>query len=466
MYVVLGLVLLCFVVLAVWTTWFRQKPDAPPMMPGLLPIIGHAHVIFGDRKLITDPDDCLTLSNICLNKPYLYDFAKDFLNNGLVQQLNFFLASIWRPHRKLLNPSFNQQVVNTFVDEINFQARNIVSSLKNELGRKPFDVRPYFISFTVSVAIRSSLGLEVDNQKNLNRKYCETIDDVFSLYCDRAQKVWLHIDWVFNLSEMKRKQDKLTNSLKNIIRPIIQKRKAEIKTKIETSSFENKSGKFEPVLDQMLQMANEQNGFTDEIIREHLDSFVSASYDTTSSSLVFAMLTIASYPDIQNRIYNEIQEVLPNKDDDFSKQDLPKLVYLEAVIKETLRLYSSVPVIARKLEADVKLKNYTLRANSTCIIGLYSLHRHPLWGPDVNEFKPERWLDPSRLPENHNLFAPFSIGKRNCIGKAFGMLMMKIAIAHIVRQYHISGSIHNMECEFDIMLKPISGHQIGLKLRS
>ena len=55
---------------------------------------------------------------------------------------------------------------------------------------------------------------------------------------------------------------------------------------------------------------------------------------------------------------------------------------------------------------------------------LHAVHRNPLWGPDVNEFKPERWLDPERMPKNPNLFVGFSIGKRNCIGNAH--LKMKV----------------------------------------
>lgn len=51
-----------------------------------------------------------------------------------------------------------------------------------------------------------------------------------------------------------------------------------------------------------------------------------------------------------------------------------------------------------------------------CFIMIYGLHHHPIWGKDVEEFKPQRWLDPGTLPEQRNAFAGFSIGKRHCIG--------------------------------------------------
>ncbi|CAH1641557.1 unnamed protein product [Spodoptera littoralis] len=483
MYIAVGLVLLCFVVLAVWTTWFRQKPDAPPLMPGILPIIGHSHHLIGDRTrelisfnfifslnlqkkilkwvttFLTDPDDCLKLVNTCYSKSYIYDFAKDFINNGLITAD----AATWKVHRKLLNPAFNQQVLDTFINEMNIQARNVVSNLKNELDKKSFDVLRHIVSFTLSTVSRTSLGLTDEDQKIIDTDYAAAIDSIFALYCDRFQKVWLHLNFIFKWSEIKRKQDRLLKILHNIMIPV------------------RYFCKFKPILDQMLQMASDHGVFSDEDIREHLDTLVAASYDTTSSAMTHMLLAIATYPEIQDRIYNEkgiffrIQEVLENKDDDFTKHDLQKLVYLEAVMKETLRLHSATPIIGRKVDVDVKLnvfyyipENCTLRANSTCVIGVYALHRHPLWGPDANEFKPERWLDPSisSLLEKPALFAAFGIGKRHCIGNSYSMLMMKIALAHIVRQYHISGDINKVVCEFDIVLKPVSGHHIGLKLRS
>lgn len=79
----------------------------------------------------------------------------------------------------------------------------------------------------------------------------------------------------------------------------------------ETTAYLNSTiinhfaGKFKPVLDQMLRLTEEQDAFTDTDIREHLDTLVAAAYDTTSASLTFTLLLIGSYPEIQERIFNE-----------------------------------------------------------------------------------------------------------------------------------------------------------------
>ena len=64
----------------------------------------------------------------------------------------------------------------------------------------------------------------------------------------------------------------------------------------------------------------------------------------------------------------------------------------------------------------VILENCTLRPGSTLLIGVHGLLRHPMWGPESDKFRPERWLDPASLPKHPSINAAFGLGKRNCIG--------------------------------------------------
>ncbi|KAJ8715550.1 hypothetical protein PYW07_010032 [Mythimna separata] len=156
----------------------------------------------------------------------------------------------------------------------------------------------------------------------------------------------------------------------------------------------------------MLQLAEEQNAFTDDDIGQHLHTLVGASYDTTASAMTFLLLVIGSYQNVQKRIFDELQDVFGHDDTDVTKQDLQKLVYLEAVIKESMRLYPVVPIIARKVDVEVNLS------------------------------------------------------------KLFSMMVMKVALVHIIRRYRVTGDINNVECEFDAVLKPMKGHLICLKART
>ncbi|CAH1641546.1 unnamed protein product [Spodoptera littoralis] len=489
---VLVLLAFCATLYILWS-WLRPRPHSPPILPGSLPLIGHAHQLFGNRKhlwiflkyiydyslrhggviefwlgphtfyVVTDPDDIGTVANACLTKSYFYDFAKDFLNNGLITAD----AVTWKSHRKLLNPAFNQQVLNTFMNEINIQARSLVSDLEEKVGKEPFDVRNHFIEFTLKTVSRTSLGLDTKDQKMIDNDYAEAFHSMLNSYCERSQKLWLHFSFVFNISALKRKQAQLKTKLNGYINPVIRKRKMDLKTKSSTDDNDTtRPGKFKPILDLMLHLADEKDAFTDDEIREHLDTFVAASYDTTSTALTYIMICIGSYKDVQEKIVEEIQEVLENADRDVGKEELTKLVYLEAVIKETLRLYPVVPWTGRKIDINVKLKNYTLKAGTTCFMGIYGLHCHPMWGSDVKEFKPERWLNSATVPDHPNVYSPFGIGKRYCIGKQYSMMVMKTTLAHLLRRYRINSNIEDLVSEFDVVLKPVSGHLLTLSSRT
>ena len=119
--------------------------------------------------------------------------------------------------------------------------------------------------------------------------------------------------------------------------------------------------------------------------------------------------------------------------------DLSELKYLECCIKEALRLYPSVPILARDLTADTKICNFTLTfiemfhilnplvlllgeynlpAGGSVLIVPYLLHRDPKYFPDPEQFQPERFFPENSRGRHPYAYVPFSAGPRNCIGKS------------------------------------------------
>ncbi|CAH1641555.1 unnamed protein product [Spodoptera littoralis] len=476
MYALVLLVLLG-VVYHVYCWW---KPRSPPIFPGQLPFIGHGHIFLKYRNdmwsylksigeyvlehggiiqfragphivyAVNDPEVAGMIANTCLDKPYYYKFMSDGIGNGLVT-LN---GDMWKIHHKLLNPAFSQKVLNTYLNEMDVQGQNLVSQLTTVAEKGPVDITDFLFKHILRTVSRTSLRLEAKDQDMIDNDFGEAVEEIGNIIIHRALRPMLHLSFLFNRTAMKRRQVELIRDNRELLDHIIQKRKSDLEVTKDTVNNKDDfvPGKFKPILDLLLHLSDEQYVLSDDEIRAHLNTFVAASFDTTSSALQTVLLALGSYPDVQERVFNEIQNVFDNIEE-LTKHDLTKLVYLEAVIKEVLRVYNIIPLVARKLDTDIVLPKYTLRAGSSCILSIYGLHRHSSWGPDAREFKPERWLNPDTLPTNPNLYAPFGIGKRICIGRQYAMMSMKTSLIHIVRKFHISGDISTLKWNFEVVLK-------------
>nr|ULR85475.1 cytochrome P450 [Spodoptera frugiperda] len=498
---VLELAVIFSVVFAVWwyIYYWKLPPRSPPVYPGALPIIGHAHELFRHmigrndiwnylRKVceyaienerisslrvgphfvyvLTDPEDAAFIANTCFDKAFVYKFGNDFIGTGLLLSD----AAEWKVQRKLLNPAFSQTVMNTYVDEFNVQAQYFVKRLTVLAGKGPINIQECVTSFLLALLCRTFLGLAPEDQNMIDNGYAEVIDEFAKVVTERSFNVMLYPSFIYNRSALRRKEQGLIRTVNNILNPIIRKRRSIIKESYYIKNCDEYSqtsvtGKYKLLLDLLIHLADEQGVFTEDEIRVQLNTFVAAANDTTTSVLQNILLALGSHPQVQERLYKEVQEVFKNNKD-LDKNDLTKLVYTKAVIKEVLRLYNPAPWVARRIHTDIKLPKYTLRAGSTCVLSLYDLNRHSSWGPDAKEFKPERWLNPDTLPENPNAFAGFSIGKRNCIGKEYAMMTLKTSLAHIVRKFHISGDINNLKWTFEALLKPTTPALVTLTLRS
>lgn len=149
-------------------------------------------------------------------------------------------------------------------------------------------------------------------------------------------------------------------------------------------------------------------------------------------------------------------------------QDLREMRYLEMCIKETLRLYPSVPVIARKLGEEVRLSNGVLPAGSNIFICPFSTHRLPHIYPDPEQYDPERFAPDSSEHRHPYAYLPFSAGPRYCIGNRFAIMELKTVISAMLRNYEIlpvpgKTTIH---ATFRITLRASGGLWLRLRRRN
>ena len=177
-------------------------------------------------------------------------------------------------------------------------------------------------------------------------------------------------------------------------------------------------------------------------ISHQLKTFYFAGHDTTATTISWSIWLLSQKSEILEKVRAELKEhgIWTDVNKPPTYDDLQKCVYLEAVIKETLRLYPAATGVSRYTEdVNEEWNGYRL-SGAILVMGIYAMGRHPLLWKDPLTYRPERFLDGSEEPPNSKYsisakFTSFSRGPRDCIGKYFALIESKLAIAALVTRY-------------------------------
>ncbi|KAF7327570.1 Rint-1 family protein [Mycena kentingensis (nom. inval.)] len=205
--------------------------------------------------------------------------------------------------------------------------------------------------------------------------------------------------------------------------------------------------------------ASDSDRLSESEILGQLNVLVFAATDTTSSALSRALHLLSERQDIQDKLRAELKEALENEQE-LTYEQLTNLPYLDAITRETLRLYPPVASMNRVAKKDAVLTLMTpitladgtvttevpIPAGTGIIISIINSNRNPeLWGPDVLEWKPERWLEPlpdsvinAKIPGVYSHLMTFNGGGRSCIGFKFSQLEMKVVLSLLVSRFRVS----------------------------
>ena len=189
------------------------------------------------------------------------------------------------------------------------------------------------------------------------------------------------------------------------------------------------------LLSMLLLAVDEEAGgnMTDEQARDEAISLFSAGTDTTAAGLTWVCYVLARYPDVTDRIIQEGRTV--HADRAPTANDLPRLRYLEMVIRETLRLFPpAIGVFTRQAIADVEIGGYLLRKGSLAHAFSFVTQRDPRWFPDPERFDPERFAQEREDQRPPFAYFPFGGGPRLCIAQPLAMMVMMLVAATLLQQ--------------------------------
>ncbi|PPQ74552.1 hypothetical protein CVT24_004346 [Panaeolus cyanescens] len=191
-----------------------------------------------------------------------------------------------------------------------------------------------------------------------------------------------------------------------------------------------------------------------------LATFIFAGTETTSNATACILWLLAQNQDVQTKLRIELREAMEKADGDIPHDELVGLPYLDAICRETLRLYAPVWQLSRKPTKDIflplshpitgldgrKISEIFVPKGTNIMCGLLASNRNTdIWGPDADEWKPERWLEglpdsvsDAHLPGIYSHLMTFSAGGRSCIGLKFSQLEMKAILAVLLSRFEFS----------------------------
>ncbi|XP_031624946.1 cytochrome P450 4c3, partial [Contarinia nasturtii] len=322
-----------------------------------------------------------------IDKSQDYDYLHPWLGTGLLTSR----GKKWHARRKILTPTFHFKILEDFIDVFQEQSAVLVTKLTREIGKEEgFNLFKYVTLCTLDIICETAMGKSIDAQSNGDSQYVKAVYKIGEIVQTRQVKVWYHPEFLFRMSKLYQEHQSCIKTLHGFSNRVIKERKAEIAYQNNNNNNnqdnnnsanvknlnlqeETDDNKYEILdfprkkrlafLDLLIEASKDGKELSDEDIREEVDTFMFEGHDTTSASICWTLFLLGTSPHIQEKVVEELDSIF---DGDRTRpptmKELNDMKYLECTIKESLRLYPSVPFLGRHLHEDVQIGEYLIPA--------------------------------------------------------------------------------------------------------
>ncbi|KAG8145730.1 putative Cytochrome P450 3A24-like protein, partial [Naja naja] len=387
--------------------------------------------IFDGRQPVMAILDPALIKTILVKEFYTYfTNRRDFgLNGNLDTAITIVVDDQWKRIRSALSPTFTSGRLKEMMPIINHYneilEKNIQKKVEND---ELIDMKLIFSAYSLDVVTSTSFGVNIDSLNHPNdpvvvhmKKFLRfsflspvlILAVLFPFLIPVLDKFNLTIfpkssvDFFLNLFK-KIKEDRQKKGSANRI--------DFLQLMLDTKAAANNSG--DP---------NSEKGLTDKEILAQSIFFIFGGYETIGTSLSFMSYCLATHPDAQEKLYQEINETFPNQTPP-TYDALHQMEYLDMVVNETFRLYPPGTRLERICKKTVELHGVTIPKGTVVMIPAYVLHRMPEYWSEPEEYRPERFSKENKESLDPYMFLPFGAGPRNCIAMRFALLVVKMGL--------------------------------------
>ncbi|XP_037947260.1 probable cytochrome P450 6a17 [Teleopsis dalmanni] len=352
-------------------------------------------------------------------------------DDPLTGNLFFMDGTNWRRLRNKLTPTFTSgkmKIMYNIVAEVGERLTHVIEEKIHD-KRQVLEITDFLARFTADVIGTCAFGLECNSLQDGKAEFVRIgksfltksrhnvlVDGLINSFPNMARRLHMRVI-----------NDEVHEFYMRVVRETIDYRE---KNNVKRNDF----------MDMLIEMKNNPNDddcLSIEEVAAQAFVFFIAGFETSSTTMGFALYELAQHQDIQNKLRQEINEVITRHNGIFSYECMKDMHYLDQVISETLRMHPVVSQIVRKtLERyETDDPHYYLDKGTFILIPVTGIHYDPDIYPEPEIFKPERFT-PEEIQNRHVCsWLPFGEGPRNCIGMRFGQMQVSIGLVNLLRNF-------------------------------
>ncbi|KAK7380313.1 hypothetical protein VNO78_32821 [Psophocarpus tetragonolobus] len=403
---------------------------------------------------IADPEFLKKMSTEVLakkwGKPRVFRHDRDpMFGNGLVM----VEGNEWVRHRHVIAPAFSplnlKAMASMMTESTNQMIDRWIAQINS--GNPEIDVEKEVVETAGEIIAKTSFGMKGKYAKEVSEKLRALQMTLFKT----TRYVGVPFGKCFNVKKTQEAR-KLGKQIDKILLSVIESRMKSIKRETQ-----------EDLLGLLLQGNRHADGklgktFTTRDLLDECKTFFFAGHETTALAISWTLLLLAMHEDWQIQLREEIREVVGDpKELDINV--LAGLRKMKWVMNEVLRLYPTAPNVQRQAREDIKVDNLTVPNGTNMWIDVVGMHHDPaLWGKDVNEFRPERFMNDVNGGCNHKMgYLPFGFGGRMCVGRNLSFMEYKIVLTLLLSRFSFRVSPgYDHSPSIMLSLRPTHGLQL------
>uniref|UniRef100_A0A1I8NC37 Cytochrome P450 n=1 Tax=Musca domestica TaxID=7370 RepID=A0A1I8NC37_MUSDO len=359
----------------------------------------------------------------------LYKNEKDILS----QHLFNVEAELWRPLRQKFSPTFTSGKIKFMFPTVRKLCQDFVLSVERGLEKSDLlNVHHFNSLFTVDAIGTCFFGIECNSLRNPEAEFLKLSSRIFSRTNFNVRWHLFKQTYVGLMKFIGFKR--FPQFVEDFFRiTVCEGFKARKRQEILRNDF----------VDILIELKKSRDlNLSYDKISAQLFIFFTAGFETSSTSMSYALYELAKYPDIQNKLRQDIWEVLQQHNNELSYEALMDMEYLDCVLTETLRMYPPLPFLQRVSLNDYQTPDseIVIEKNTEVFIPAHAIHYDPDIYPNPKLFRPERFLRRELFKRHPQTFLGFGDGPRNCIALRFGRMITKLGLIALLRNFQFSQS--------------------------